>query len=213
MAILFFIGFSVVYIFSWIIWSLLAIIIFTAAVGIPWGIWKGFLYLTFNNIINFIAKIPFIGPILGFLFSIPFASVSIIVTIWAYVQVVLMGILTIQGYAGYGICNTFLEDYVIPLESDLPNSFIIARYYYEHMQWVWGGAGIMGSYFPWENGVMVPIHGTGPIGWVIKAIFLALPYTAMFIFPLFPVLWSFTMPISGALARLPSISQNGTGRD
>lgn len=210
---IFAICFSVLFLISWIVWSIVAITVFFAAVGIPWGIWVLFLYLTFNNLINLIAKIRHVGPLLGFILTLPFAGVSVVVTVWAYVQVAMMGILTFRGYAGYGICNTFIEDLVEPWEKDLPYSFVIARYYYEHMQWLWGGAGFMGSYFPWENGVMVPVHGMGVIGWCVKLFFLALPYMALFVLPLLPVLWSFSMPILGALSHLPAVSGNGNGRD
>ena len=62
----------VLFVISWIAWSILLCAVFFLAIALPWSLWEGFMYLTFNNLINLIAKITtFIGAIIGFMFSLP----------------------------------------------------------------------------------------------------------------------------------------------
>lgn len=100
---------------------------------------------------------------------------------------------------------------------------IIVRFYHDHCQWLWGGAGFMHSYYPWQNGCGKGwVEGSDfwwPVGeipvpmMIVKLLLLALPYMILFVAPLFPVLWSFVRPVLGACAKLPAVSGNGDGRD
>lgn len=224
MGFLLFLGMMVLFFISWVIWSILACIVFFAAVGIPWGIWELFMFLTFNNIINAIAKLPgCLGSLLGFVLTLPFAAVAAAVSLWAYLQTALMGILTFRGFSDTHFPEKFLSGCVIPFESEGCHHMIIARYYYEHCQWIWGGAGFMHSYFPWQNGCGKGWLDGSDFWWpvceipipiaIIKLFLLALPYMAMFVLPLLPLLWSITRPLVGALSALPAVSGNGDGRD
>lgn len=215
-------GAFVVGIFSWILWAIIAIVVAVGAVLIPWLLWELFMYLTFNNIINFFAKAPgVIGYFLGFVLTLPAAAIATTISIWAYVQTFLMGLLTFRGFYD-GFAYTFIEECVAPFESGWPKSFVIVRYYYEHCQWIWGGAGFQYSYFPWQNGCgpgwaqgsfWCPPCETGIIFWIVKLLLLALPYMALFILPLFPVIWSALRPFVGACSALPAVSGNGDGKD
>lgn len=215
------IGAGVLGFFAWVLWAIIAAIVLFAAVGIPFFIWEGFMFLTFNNIINLFAKLPsFIGWLFGFILTLPFAIIATTVTLWAYIQACLMGLLTFRGFYG-GFAEHFIQDYVTPWESGWPKSFVIARYYYEHCQWLWGGAGFQYSFFPWQNncggGWM-----NGDFWWpvceipvpfmIIKLILLAIPYMALFVLPLLPLLWSIVRPFVGAAAALPAVSGN-CGKD
>lgn len=217
-------GAGVLGFFSWIVWAIVVGIVFFAAVGIPWAIWEGFMFLTFNNIINAFAKLPsFIGAFFGFVLTVPFAIVSVGVCVWAYAQTILMGILTFRGDPSSEFCQTFIEKMVLPWESKGCHSFVIVRYYYEHCQWLWGGAGFEHSWFPWQNGCgqgwgnldfWWPVGETLPVEFkIIKLILLALPYLALFVLPIIPLVWSLFRPIVGALSALPAVSGNGDGRD
>ena len=223
MALLVVLGAVMLGIVSWLIWSIVVCIVFLAAVGIPWGIWELFMYLTFNNIINAFAKLPsFIGGLLGFVLTLPFAAVAVVVSIWAYIQTFLMGILTFRGFYG-DFAQSFIKTCVEPFEEGWPKSFIIARYYYEHCQWLWGGASCMYSYFPWQNGCGKGWVDGSDFWWpvcqipvpfmCIKLLLLGLPYMAMFVLPLIPIIWSITRPFVGAFSALPAVSGNGDGRD
>ena len=223
MGCLLFLGAAVLFIFSWVFWTVVVCIVFIAAAGIPWGIWELIMYLTVNNIINAAAKLPsFIGVLLGFVLTLPFAAVSLAISIWAYIQTALMALLTFRGFSG-NFADTFLTGIVSHFESEDCRHMIIVRFYYEHCQWLWGGANFMQSYYPWQNGcgkgwvegsdfwwpiceIPVPIM-------IIKLFLLALPYMALFVLPLFPIIWSLAKPFVGAGAQLPSVSQNGDGRD
>ena len=80
----------------------------------------------------------------------------------------------------------------------------------------------MYSYYPWQNNCGEG-WSKGDFFWpicdmefpfiCIKLVFLALPYVAMFVLPLLPIVWSISRPFVGAMSRLPSISRNGEGRD
>lgn len=222
MDLLILIGAFVIGIFSWIVWALIAAAIALGAVLIPWAIWEFFMFLTFNNVINLFAKAPgFIGWILGFFLTLPSAAIATAVSIWAYIQAFLMGLLTFRGFAN-GFSNKFIEDCVMPLENGWTGSLFIVRYYYEHCQWIWGGAGFQYSYYPWQNGCgpgwshgsfWCPPCETPVAFWIIKLFLLAIPYLALFVVPLFPVVWSFTRPIVGACSALPAVSGNGDGKD
>lgn len=210
------IGSAVVGIVAWLIWAILICIVFLAAVGIPWAIWEFFMYLTFNNIINLFAKLPsFIGFIFGFALSLPFAIVSTTICIWAYLQTVLMGILTFKGFTDPDFTATFVQNMIEPWEEGWPKLFIIARYYYDHCQWLWGGASFMQSYFPWQNncggGWMAgdfwwPVCEIPVPFMIIKLFLLALPYVLLFALPLLPILWSALRPFVGGFAALPAVT-------
>ena len=221
MALLLFIGMVVFGLVAWLLWGIIVCIVFFAAVGIPWGIWELFMYLTFNNIINAVAKLPsFIGGLLGFILTLPFAGIAATVSIWAYLQTILMGLLTFRGFSDH-FAENFISGWLVPFEDGVP--FVIARYYYDHCQWIWGGACFQYSYFPWQNGCgqgwlegsdfWWPICPTPVPFQIMKLLILALPYMAMFILPLLPILWSITRPFVGAFSRLPAVSGNGDGRD
>ena len=223
MGCLLFLGLVILFIVSWVLWSITAILVFIAAAGIPWGLWELFMYLTFNNIINAAAKLPsFIGILLGFVLTLPFAAVALAIALWTYVQTFLMALLTFRGFSE-NFSDTFLTSCVSAFESEGCHHMIIARFYYEHCQWLWGGASFMYSYYPWQNGCGKGwVEGSDfwwPVGEIpipvviIKLFFLGLPYMFLFVAPLLPVLWSFTRPFVGAFAKLPAASGNGDGRD
>lgn len=200
--------------FTWIIWAILILAVFLGAVAIPFAIWELFMYFTFNNVINLFAKIPFIGPLLAFLIAIPFAIISTTISLWALLQAWLMGILTFCGDATSTFCKNFIQGCVVPWEDHWSHSFVIIRFYYDHMQWLWGGANFMKSWFFWQNGCWCDVGNLLPIPFaIIKVFLLALPYTLMFVLPILPVLWSFLRPIVGACSRLPAVSGNGDGRN
>lgn len=219
MGFLLFIGALILALVSWLIWAIIAVAIAFLVVFIPWFIWDCLMRLTFYNVINCIAKLPsFIGAFFGFIFTLPVAAVGIGISIWAYVQALLIALLTFRGDPDTTFCQEFLTRCIGAFESEGCNHMFIARFYYEHCQWIWGGAGFMHSYYPWQNGCGTgPLFGVGetlPVPAMIAKLFLlALPYMLMFILPIFPVLWSFTRPIVGAMAKLPSICENGDGRD
>ena len=215
---------GVVGFFTWIFWGIIVSVVFFAAVGIPWGIWELFMFLTFNNIINLFAKLPsFIGAFFGFVLTLPFAIVSTIVVLWAYIQSIMMGLLTLRGVGNSIYCKNFINEIVVPIESSFRFPFVIVRYYYDHMQWLWGGAGFTNSWFFWQNGCgkgwlegdfWWPCGAELPVPFqIIKLFLLGLPYIAMFILPLIPLLWCIFRPIVGACCALPAISGNGDGRD
>lgn len=222
MEILICIGAGTLGVISWIIWAIIVCAVFFAAVGLPWGIWELFMYLTFNNIINLFAKLPsFIGFIFGFVLTLPFAAISTAVCIWAYIQTILMGILTFRGFSE-DFAQTFIETCVVPWEQGWPKSFVIVRYYYEHCQWIWGGACCQYSWFPWQNqcgqgwlngDFWWPICDIPVPFKIIKLVLLGIPYMAMFILPLIPCLWSAFRPFLGGFSCLPAVSGNGDGRD
>lgn len=199
---------------SWIVWSFVMLLIFALAIGLPWFAWEGLMALTFNNLINLVAKIPtFIGWIIGFVFALPFAIPGIAISIWCYIQVALMGILVLNGDPTSTFAKNFLK-YIEEWEFSNPGCMFIARFFYEHMQWLWGGASIFRGYFFWQNGTWIEIGSELPIPIVIvKTFLLAIPLMAMFIVPLIPVVWSICRPIIGACSGLPAISGNGDGRD
>ena len=214
-------GAGILAVVAWIIWAVIVCIVFFAAVGIPWGIWELFMFLTFNNIINLFAKLPsFIGAIFGFVLTLPFAGIALAVSIWAYVQTFLMGLLTFRGFGDFP--QSFITSCVEPFESEGFHSFIIARFYHDHCQWLWGGASFMHSWYPWQNGCGGG-WSAGDFWWpvceipvpfmIVKLFLLALPYMAMFVLPLVPIFWSLSRPFVGAFARLPAVSGNGDGRD
>lgn len=222
MELIFVIGMGIVGFISWIIWAIIVGLVFCLAVGIPWGLWELFMYLTFNNIINLFAKLPsFIGFLFGFILTLPFAGIAFGITLWCYIQTCLMGILTFRGFSE-NFASTFIQKCVEPLEGSWPYSFVIVRYYFDHCQWLWGGAGFQYSYFPWQNGCGGG-WGAGSFWWpicdipvpfqIIKLFLLALPYVALFALPLLPLLWSFFRPLVGGFAALPAVSGNGDGRD
>ena len=215
---------GVLSVISWIIWAIVVGFVFFAAVGLPWAIWEFFMFLTFNNIINCFAKLPsIIGGFFGFILTLPFSGIAAAVSIWAYLQTILMGILTFRGNPNDPFCVNFIKNCVEPLEFGGEHSFVIVRYYYEHCQWIWGGAGFQHSWFPWQNGCGAGwTHGSfwWPSGemlpvefQIIKLFLLCFPYMMLFILPLLPVIWSITRPIVGACASLPAVSGNGDGRD
>ena len=204
----------VLFVISWIAWSILLCAVFFLAIALPWALWEGFMYLTFNNLINLIAKIPtFIGAIIGFMFSLPFAIPGIVVSIWCYIQVIFMGILIFNGDPTSTFAKNYLT-YVADWEFSTPGCMFIARFFYNHCQWLWGGAGIFRGYYFWQNGVWQDISCELPIPLVIVKVFLlAIPYMLMFLLPLLPVLWSISRPFIGAFSFLPAISGNGDGRN
>ena len=209
---------------TWLIWGILIGFVAFGAVAIPWAIWELFMYLTFNNIINAFAKLPsFIGWLFGFVLTLPFSLISTLVCIWAYIQTILIGVLTYNGNPNSEFCKTFIEDCVVPWEGSWPHSFVIIRYYYYHMQWLWGGAEPKTGWFFWQNGCgegwfkgdfWWPVGQELPVPFIcLKLILLALPYIVVFVVPLFPILWSILRPFVGGMALLPSASGNGDGRD
>ena len=93
------------------------------------------MFLTVNNIVNAFAKLPsFIGGLLGFMLTFPFAGIAVGVSIWAYIQTFLMEILAFRGFFD-DFAPNFIKICIEPLETGWPKSFIIARYYFEHCQW------------------------------------------------------------------------------
>ena len=216
MAIVFGIFVFVLFFISWIFWAVITSVIFFAEVAIPWVIWEGFMYYTFNNIINAIAKIPtFIGWIIGFLFALPFAIPGIVLSIWCYVQTVLMGVLVFLGdcpETSPTIANfPKIIDALAGPDSSCP--MFILKYFYEHMKWVWGGAGLFKGYFFWQNNVWADCSEIPVPIMIVKLFLLCLPYMCLFVLPLIPVLWSIFRPIIGACSMLPAVSDNGDGRD
>jgi len=203
----------VLFFVAWIVWSILLCAAFLLAILLPWGIWEGFMYLTFNNLINLVAKIPtFIGVIIGFLFALPFAIPGIVISIWCYIQVIFMALLIFNGDPTSDFATNYLSS-VSAWEFDTPGSLFIARFFHDHCQWLWGGAGMFRGYFFWQNGVWMDIGEELPVPMIIVKLFLlAIPYMLMFLLPLFPVLWSITRPFVGALSLLPAVSGNGDGR-
>ncbi len=225
MGFLLFLGLVVLFIVSWVFWVIAAVLFFAAAAIVPWGIWELFMYLTFNNIINAAAKLPgCLGSLLGFVLTLPFSAVALGIALWTYVQTFLMALLTfIGGPMEGGSSASFITDYVSAFESEGCHHMILVRFYHDHCQWLWGGAGFMHSYYPWQNGCGKGwVEGSDfwwPVGEIpipvviIKLFFLALPYMFLFVAPLFPVIWSLTRPFLGATAHLPAVSDNGDGRD
>lgn len=209
------IGAGVLCFFSWILWGILIAGACFLAVVIPWAIWELFMFLTFNNIINLFAKLPsIIGAFFGFVLTLPFAIIATTVSIWAYAQALLMGLLTFHGNANLEFCKTFVEKMIVPWESQNFHSFFIVRFYYEHCQWIWGGAAFNVSYFPWQNGVWANVGEMLPIPiMILKLLIMAIPYFMMFVLPILPVIWSVLRPFVGGAARLPAVSGNGDGRD
>lgn len=199
---------------SWLIWGIILACVFFLAVAIPWGIWEGFMYLTFNNVINAISKIPtFIGIIIGFVFALPFAIPGIVISIWFYIQTIFMGILVWCGDPTNEFAVNFLK-LIEKFEFGNPGCMFVARYFYEHMQWLWGGASIFRGYYFWQNGVWMDLGNELDVPFVIlKIVVLAIPLSIMGIVPFIPVIWSIFRPIAGALSILPAISGNGDGRD
>lgn len=203
----------VLFFVAWIIWSILLCAAFLLAILLPWGIWECFMYLTFNNLINLVAKIPtFIGVIIGFLFALPFAIPGIVISIWCYIQVIFMALLIFNGDPTSDFATNYLSC-VSVWEFDTPGCLFIARFFYNHCQWLWGGAGMFRGYYFWQNGVWMDIGEELPVPLIIVKLFLlAIPYMLMFLLPLFPVLWSITRPFVGAFSHLPAVSGNGDGR-
>lgn len=205
---------TVLSIISWIAWSIILGIVFFLAVAIPWCVWEGFMWLTFNNIINAIAKIPtFIGWLIGFIVALPFAIPGIVISIWCYIQTIIMGILVLNGDP----TSTYAQNYLKIVEDwefSTPGCMFVARYFYNNMQWLWGGASIFRGYFFWQNGVWMDIGNELSVPFtILKTFLLAIPILLMFVLPLLPVLWSITRPFVGAASCLPAVSENGDGRD
>lgn len=198
-------------VFSWILWDALATVVFIVAPLIPWGIMFLIMYLTFNNILNAIGKLPSVfGYFFGFICSLPFAVVYVTISIWTYAQTCLMGVLT---FRGLDMADGFIANYVEPVEGELPGSLFLVRFYYEHFQWLWGGLSFMYSLFPWNNGVWCEARPL-EIPLVILKLFILAPfYTVIFIIPFLPIIWGVMMPILGACSRLPAVSGNGDGKD
>ena len=219
MGFLLFIGSIVLGLISWILWAIIAVTVVFAAAVIPWFIWDFLMRCTFYNIINWIAKLPSIfGIFFGFILTLPAAIVSICITLWAYANTLLIALLTFRGDPDTTFCQEFGTRCIEAFESEGCHHMIIARFYYEHCKWIWGGAGFMHSYFPWQSGCGEgPLFGVGetlPVPMIIVKLFLlAFPYLLMFVLPLFPVIWSFSRPVLGAMAKFPAISENGDGRD
>lgn len=225
MGFLLFIGLGVLFIVSWVFWAITAVIVFAVIALAPWGLWEIFMYLTFYNIINAVAKLPsFLGILLGFVLTLPFSAVALGIALWTYVQTFLMALLTfIGGPMEGGSTASFITDCVSAFESEGCHHMILVRFYHDHCQWLWGGAGFMHSYYPWQNGCGKGwVEGSDfwwPVGEIpipvviIKLFFLALPYMFLFVAPLLPVIWSLIRPFLGATAHLPAVSNNGDGRD
>jgi len=215
MPLIVFIGAAITFIFSWILWAVIALPVFFCSVYIPWLIWEGFMYLTFNNLINLLAKgegvFGFLGKVLAFIIMLPFAGVSTVLSLWAYFQTVLMGILTFHGAANSVFCKNFIQNYVVPWETDFHYGMIIVRWYYDYMQCIWGGSSFMVAYYPWQNGVMMaaPTEVLPVPMMIIKLVLLSIPFTIMFVVPLVPIIRSFNRAIVAAMGKLPSISGNG----
>ena len=205
----------VLWLFSWIFWGVLVSAVFFLFMAIPFFIWEGFMYLTFNNLINAVAKIPgCIGFLIGFMFAIPFAVPGAALMLWCYIQTVFMAVLTFVAYPGSDFAANYLE-YVRMFEFDDPGIMFLARFYYNHCQWLWGGGGFFRGYYFWQNGVWadactddlpVPIM-------ICKLFLLCIPYMLMFVLPLVPLCWSILRPIVGGMSRLPAVSDNGDGKD
>ena len=199
---------------SWIFWSILLCAVFFLAIFLPWAIWEGFMYLTFNNLINLVAKIPtFIGVIIGFMFALPFAIPGIVLCLWCYIQVILMAILVFIGDPTNEYAANYLK-WIEIWEFSSPGCMFIARFFYENCQWLWGSASIFKGYYFWQNGVWMDVGQELPVPFSIIKIFLLSPaYALMTLLPQLPVLWSIVRPFAGAFSRLPAVSGNGTGRD
>lgn len=214
MELMYFIFILISSIISWLAWGIVLGTVFFIGVGLPWAIWEFFMYLTFNNVINLISKIPtFIGFILGFLIALPFAIPGIVVSIWSYIQIIFMGILVINGDPTSTFATNYMT-YIEQWEMSGPGSMVIARFFYEHMQWLWGGASMFRGYFFWQNGVWADIGNELPVpAIIIKMLVLSIPIMAMFLLPLIPVVWSLFRPLAGAMSVLPALSDNGDGRD
>lgn len=214
MALIFGILCVVAWLVSWIFWGVTVSVVFFLAMAIPFFIWEGFMYLTFNNLINAVAKIPtWIGFIIGYLFALPFAIPGLVFMTWCYIQTLFMGILTLAGAD-----SAFATNYINNLqvwEFDNPGIMFIARFYYNHCQWLWGGAGFFRGYYFWQNGVWADACTTDmPVPIMICKLFiLCIPYMMMFILPIIPLLWSLFRPLVGAASCLPAVSENGDGRD
>ena len=224
MGFLLFLGLVVLFIVSWVFWVIAAVLFFAAAAIVPWGIWELFMYLTFNNIINAAAKLPgCLGSLLGFVLTLPFSAVALAISLWTFVQTFLMALLTfLGGPLGVGSSGRFITDYVSAFESEGCHHMIIVRFYHDHCQWLWGGAGFMHSYYPWQNGCGKGwVDGSDfwwPVGeipvpmMIVKLFLLALPYMLLFVAPLFPVLWSRVRPFLDASARLAAVESEQYSR-
>lgn len=218
MAFLYFIGALVLALVSWAIWVIIAVgAALILAFGL-WFLWDGIMRLTYYNFVNLVAKVPsFIGNILGFVFTLPAAAVSLGISIWTGAQGILIALLTFRGDPNTEFCKTFGENF-IQNSGDGIAKFHILQFYYEHCQWIWGGAGFMHSYFPWQcglgDGALFSSGAVLPVpAMIIKLFLLGLPYMALFVIPIAPIIWSLVRPIVGAMSRLPAISGNGDGRD
>lgn len=199
---------------SWIAWSIILLAVFFLAMFIPWGLWEGVMYFTFNNVMNFVSKIPtFIGWFIGYVFALPFCIPGIVIAFWSYVQVLFMSILVLNGDPNSTFAQNYLT-YVSEWEFSSPGCMVVARFFYNHMQWLWGCGSVCKSFYPWQNGVWADVSIDLPIPVTcIKIFLLGIPYTLMFIIPLLPLVWSIFRPIIAANSHLPSVLDNGDGRD
>lgn len=218
MAFLYFIFGLVLALIAWVLWTIVVVsAVFIFCLG-PWLLWDGIMRLTYYNFVNLVAKVPsFFGNLLGFVFSLPAAGVSLGISIWTGAQGILIALLTFRGDPNTEFCRTFGENFIQNSGNEIAK-FHILQFYYEHCQWIWGGAGFMHSYYPWQCGLdESPLFSSGAIlpvpVMIIKLFLLAIPYMALFIIPIVPIIWSLARPIVGAMSRLPAISGNGDGRD
>lgn len=214
MEILFIMFLIAVFFVSWVMWGIIACVVFSLAILIPWGLLELFMYYTFNNIMNAVSKIPTVfGWIIGFLFALPFSIPGIVLSTWCYFQIAFMGELVIKGDPTSSYVHKFPNNLAF-FEGGYDGSMIIARFFYDHCQWLWGSSSIFKGLYPWQNGVWCAAGDplSPPIS-VIKIFVLCIPYSLMFILPLIPVIWSLFRPIVAACSKLPAVTDNGNGRD
>jgi hypothetical protein len=204
----------ILFLFSWIVWGITLAVVFIVAMLIPWYIWEGFMYLTFNNVINFVSKIPtFLGWLIGFCFAAPFAIPTTMIAIWTYLQILVMGGLVITGDPNSHWVKE-LMDLVTAMEGSSGGSMFLVRFFKEHMQWLWGAGSILKSTFPWQNGVWAAVgEELSPPMMIIKLFILAIFYVIIFAVPILPIIWGLCRPIAGACSILPALMNNGDGRD
>ena len=180
---------------------------------LPWLIFDLFMNLTFNNIVNVFAKIPLIGWLLGMILYVPFVGLYLGISIWSLLNSLLVSILIFRGNPNSEFCIAEFMKTVEVFEGNGVHSMIIARWFYEHCQWIWGSGCFLNSSMPWMNGVWAPATEISVPLAIVKLFFLMIPYSAIFIIPFWPIILSFGRWILAILAKLPAISGNGKGRD
>ena len=214
MELLLFLGCVIVFLVSWIIWAIIAIAVSVLLSGVLYFAFEIIMALTFNNLINAVAKAPgCLGRFLGFIFALPFGAFALGLSIWSTIQGEFIALRIFYGGKTPG--EEFLQSYVIPMEGEWPGCMFLVRFFVNQYQCIWGGSSFMFAYFPFQNGVMLPLENDPlPVPMmIIKLFFLGVPYVILFLIPLIFVVRAITWSFIGAVGRLPAISGNGTGQD